>query len=103
MEKDIVNGVALLQEDIQGELQKKRLSTQDRLVLKSLEYILKSLPPLREDVSTLKRTSIGYRSWQEPRKATVIFFLVYSFLISDLREPFFHWLVTVMKSVTSLF
>lgn len=103
MTNDNINGVAILLDDIQGELNKKRLSAKDRVILKSLEYIMKSLPPIREDVSNLKSTSWGYKSWVEPKKAFTILFVVYSFAISDIRQPVFAWLSGVVKMVMSVF
>ncbi len=98
MENDTVNGVALLLQDIEGE-SKKKMSAKDKIILRSLEYILKSLPPIREDVNNLKSSSLGYRMWQKPKASLVIIFVVYSFLISDLRTPFFQWLFSMFGTL----
>lgn len=101
MTDDHMNGVALLLEDIKSESQRKRMSAKDRIILKSLDYILRSIPPIREDVNNLKSTSVGYRAWQRPKLSFVIFFLLYSFAISDLSTPMFQWISgmvgTIMK------
>ncbi len=91
MSEDHMNGVALLLEDIKSESTRKRMSAKDRIILKSLDYILRSIPPIREDVNNLKSTSVGYRAWQRPKASFIIFFLLYSFAISDLRTPVFQW------------
>lgn len=92
MSEDTINGVALLLQDIENESKHKRMSAKDKIILQSLEYILKSLPPIREDVNNLKSSSLGYRIWQKPKASLVIILVLYSFLISDLRAPFFQWL-----------
>ena len=54
MTDDMVNGVQLLLDDINTELQNKRIPRRERLLLTSNKYILESIVPLRKDVSRLK-------------------------------------------------
>lgn len=99
MTEDAMNGVALLLQDIENESKHRRMSAKDKIILQSLEYILKSIPPIREDVNNLKSVSVGYRIWQKPKTSFVIIFLLYSFLISDLRTPFFVWVSSIFSTV----
>ncbi len=94
-----MNGVALLLDDIKIESQRKRMSAKDRIILKSLDYILRSIPPIREDVNNLKSTSVGYRAWQRPKTSFIIFFLLYSLAISDLRTPVYQWLASMLGTI----
>lgn len=98
MTDDHMNGVGILLVDITELLKNKRLSSKDRVILKSLEYMLKSLPPIREDVGRLKKRSWGLWAYDNPTRAAIIFFAIYSFFISDvIREPVFRWLSENLK------
>jgi hypothetical protein len=99
MSEDSMNGVALLLEDIESEFRKKRMSAKDKIILRSLEYILKSIPPIREDVKNLKSVSVGYRMWQNPKASFIFIFVLYSFAISGLPVLFFQWFFSMAGTI----
>jgi hypothetical protein len=100
---DTINGVALLLTDIEGELSKKRITNRDKIILKSLEYLLKSLPPLRSDIYEVKNTSYGYWANRNPQKAFLAVFFITSFLISDIRQPVFAFVAANIKVILAMF
>ena len=105
MTEDTINGVALLLKDIEGEFSKK-LSSNDKVILRSLEYILKSIPPIRDDVKSLqnesnnlKTVSVGYRMWQNPKASFIFIFVLYSFAVSGLPVAFFQWFFSMIGTI----
>ena len=69
--EDTLNGAKLLLEDIETELENRRLSRKDRLMLRSHKYMLESLSPIREDVSALKRHDVVGWAKKNPRSAAL--------------------------------
>ena len=91
MSDDAVNGVALLLDEIDVELANKRLSRRDRLYLRSNQYILKSLIPIREDVQVLKSHDVIAYGVKNPKSAWMMgisIFLLNSMINwAGLRKP----------------
>lgn len=54
------------------------------------------------DIELLKRTSFGLKIYTNPRTAIIIFFILYSFAISDIREPVVGWLLQNIKIFLSI-
>lgn len=91
MSDDAVNGVKLLLDEIDVELENKRLSRRDRLYLRSNQYILKSLIPIREDVQSLKSHDVIAKAVKNPKGAWIMgisIFLLNSMINwAGLRKP----------------
>jgi len=72
MTNDHMNGAQLLLDEIDAELENKRMSKRDRLHLRSTQYILKSLVPIREDVHQLKKHDAIAWVRSNPRSAWLL-------------------------------
>jgi hypothetical protein len=109
MSEDTTNGVRLLLTDIDAELEKK-LSSKDKVILRSTKYLLESLPPIRDDLNTLKKhDAIGLAS-KNPKTAWLLFvgvFAVNSMINwSGIRKPILqaiiHFITGVMIPLDAL-
>ena len=94
------NGKTALVKKMETLLQEKKLSTPSavRLMLeKDISDIKENherdalLQELRNRQDILERRSVGMWAYKNPRKAMVLFFALYSFSISDIREPVMSW------------
>jgi len=66
---DSINGAQLLLEEFDEELQNRRLTKKDRLLLRSSQYILKGMISMRQDISTLKSHDVIGWAKRNPRGA----------------------------------
>jgi hypothetical protein len=94
---DYVNGVALLLPEIEDILTKARLSRKERAVLTSIAYLLKSIPPMREDIETLKSNDLFGVAKRHPKISLLIVFIMYLFLISDVRNTIIQFLGEILE------
>jgi len=118
---DYVNGVALLLPEIEDILDKARLSRKERAVLTSIAYLLKSIPPLREDVDNIKENlktanlvlirqdidTLKDNDWfglikKYPKVSILIVFIMYLFLISPVREAVLQFLGEILEVALKL-
>lgn len=95
------NGSSALVKKMETLLSEKKLSTPSavRLMLeKDLADIKadherdKLLQELRSRQDLLEARSVGMWAYNNPRKATALFFVLYSFSISDIRQPVMDWI-----------
>lgn len=94
---DYVNGVAILLPEIEDILDKARLSRKERAVLTSIAYLLKSIPPMREDIETLKSNDLFGVAKRHPKMSFLIVFIMYLFLISDVRNIILQFLGEILE------
>jgi hypothetical protein len=96
-DNDPINGVQILLDEIEEELSNKRISKRDRLYLRSNQYILKSLIPIREDVHTLKNHDAIAWAAKNPKGAWILgisLFMANSMINwSGLRKPILQGLI----------
>ena len=113
---DYVNGVSILLPEIQDILMNAKLSRKDRAILTSIAYLLKSVPPLRQDVDTIKETIkeadlpqvhsdlniLKSNDWfgvakKHPKIFMLLICILYLFLISPVREAVIQFLGEIMQ------
>lgn len=71
MANDNLNGARLIIEEMEAELNNKRISRQDRMFMKSTIYQLRLLSTLRSDVETLKSHDVFSWVMTYPKMATI--------------------------------
>lgn len=100
--EDATNGVKLLLTDIDIELG-KRLSSKDKVTLRSIKYLLEALPPMREDLRTLKKHDALGWAGENPKSAWMlsIGFLVLNSAInwSGIRKPLLQGIIHVTTGI----
>ncbi len=113
---DYVNGVAILLPEIQDILMNAKLSRKDRAILTSIAYLLKSVPPLRQDVDIIKETIkeanlpeirsdlniLKSNDWfgvakKHPKVFMLLICILYLFLISPVRDAVIQFLGEIMQ------
>lgn len=113
---DYVNGVAILLPEIQDILMNGKLSRKDRAILTSIAYLLKSVPPLRQDVDIIKETIkeanlplvrydlniLKSNDWfgvakKHPKITFLLVCVLYLFLISPVRDAVIQFLGEIMQ------
>lgn len=92
-----MNGVAILLPEIEDILNSARLSRKERAVLTSIAYLLKSIPPMRADIDTLKSNDLFGVAKRHPKVALLIAFVMYLFLISDVRYAIIQFLGEILE------
>lgn len=101
--EDVANGAQLLIDEIDQELENKRLAKRDRLYLRSNRYILQSLIPLRQDVYTLKKHDSIAWAGRNPRTTWFlgIGFLVLNGMINwaGIRKPLLQGVIHVTTGI----
>ena len=98
------NGSSHLVKKIEELLATKKLSTAAavRMLLEKELYDIKTRYDMQQDIELLKRTSIGLRIYTNPKLALFFLFVLYTFGISDIREPVIGWIVNNLKLIFSL-
>ena len=79
------NGTGILLDDIDAELS-KRISSRDKLLLRSMRYILEEIPDTRRNIQTMKgdivelqKNSIVIQAKRNPKTAVFVFLAVFVF------------------------
>ena len=95
------NGSTQLLDKIDQLLQSKTITTSSaiRLMLEAQQHSIKENYLLKKEIDTLKA---HWTNKVTPRAAFIIFFLLYSFAISDIRQPVMAWLGTIITQVLKL-
>ncbi len=98
------NGSAHLVKKLEELLGTKKISTPAavRLLLEKELHDIKARYDMQQDIELLKRTSIGLRIYTNPKLALFILFVLYTFGISDIREPIMDWVFNNLKLLFSL-
>lgn len=99
---DYVNGVAILLPEIEDILNNSRLSRKERAVLTSIAYLLKSIPPMRADIDTLKGNDLFGVAKKHPKLSVLIAFALYLFLISDVRQYVMTFIGDILQVVIKI-
>lgn len=94
---DYINGVSILLPEIEEILSSSRLSRKERAILTSIAYILKSIPPMRADIETLKSNDLFGVAKRNPKAVLLIAFVLYLFLISDVRYAIIQFLGEILE------
>lgn len=55
------------------------------------------------EIELINKTSIGRKMYDKPKQAFISIFLITSFLVSDIRQPVFQWIMDNIKTFFSLF
>jgi hypothetical protein len=78
------NGTRLLLDDIDAELN-KRISSRDKLLLRSMQYILQEIPETRSkihtmqgEIATLEKSSLVVQAKKNPKTAFVFAILLFT-------------------------
>ena len=102
------NGSTALVEKIEHLLGEKRLSTSAaiRLMLEKMLHDIKEnhyrdmeIQEIKERQELLEKRSLGFWAYNNPRKAFTAFLILYSFAVSDIREPVVNWLMSISENV----
>jgi len=101
------NGSSVLVKKIESLLGEKRMSTPVavRLILELQIEAIKQNYKREEEIRLVKeemKYSWGIWAAHNPRKAFVIVVLIYSFAISDIRQPVMAWVIENIKTLLSL-
>lgn len=54
------------------------------------------------DIQLLQSTSIGLKAYTHPKQAFALIILIFSFLVSDVRQPVINWITENIKILFSL-
>ena len=76
MNTDTMNGAQLLLDEIDIELEKKKIPTSTRLLLKAQRYNLQSVVLMREDIALLKKHDVVQHMQSNPKLSIVIILLL---------------------------
>jgi hypothetical protein len=95
------NGSSEILGKIDTLLDKKTITTSSalRIMLESQQYAIKENHLLRGKIKTLED---HWTNKVTPRLAAIVFIILYSFSISDIRKPFFAWLGGIVITVIKL-
>ncbi len=94
------NGSTALVKKMEMLLSEKKLSTPSavRLMLEKDLADIKAdherdirLQEISDRQDLIEKRSVGFWAYNNPRKAMALFFILYSFSISDIREPVMSW------------
>ena len=99
------NGSSALINKMEKLLADKKLSTAAavRLMLEKQLHDIKEGHEIKKELIYLRKVSLGAKIDEKPKKYITLFLLIYSFSISDIREPVKNWLIDNIKMIISLF
>lgn len=104
------NGTALLLEEIDAELTKRGISQRDKLMLKSMRYLLEEVPVTRRnigkltiDVGILEKSNIVLQAKKHPKTAAMLMaglFAVNSMINwAGIRRPILQGIIYVTTGI----